>query len=523
MDEFGKILNKVIEQIKNDRLSESIPFENVGQLSFVEWLQNKCDFISVNSSDKIYIVKQSNELNDPNILISTKSKNGNLFSKPIVTDVGVLPFGLKVPNSSLQIKDIEELIGENFEVEVINVRKQLTSTMLFKEFVDYWNNKKNDFHDNLLNFDNDDDDCRLNILSLECSKTAMNQEINLPTFVERISWLRNGIVGKTIQDEFPSILSANVDKYCLISTQHSYTDFHIDFGGSSVWYHLLKGNKCFYIYPPTKFFIHSYKMWTKYCANNLFDLQLHNINYDLDDSEEKLLKKFLCWFPNFLKVAYQFWPNKNNSDEFWLRGRYIELKESSTLFLPSGWIHSVHTTQHSIVFGGNFLTSYHINHQMNIYKMERQISTPGKYIFPFFEECHWLTAIYLSDDLKKRLRLLTPNSDILHKFLKKKDSHQMELVIRPIIYEMNNVIPRKELLVQYNSLVIGLKQWSKMFTLGRTDKKSKSVCDGNIPPLKLFIGQSPSSTIERLERLMKKISVIQMHMINSEKKLVSCL
>ena len=31
-----------------------------------------------------------------------------------------------------------------------------------------------------------------------------------------------------------------VQKYCLMGVQDSYTDFHIDFGGSSVWYHVLK-------------------------------------------------------------------------------------------------------------------------------------------------------------------------------------------------------------------------------------------------------------------------------------------
>lgn len=30
-----------------------------------------------------------------------------------------------------------------------------------------------------------------------------------------------------------------VAKYCLISAKDSYTDFHIDFGGTSVWYHVL--------------------------------------------------------------------------------------------------------------------------------------------------------------------------------------------------------------------------------------------------------------------------------------------
>ena len=30
-----------------------------------------------------------------------------------------------------------------------------------------------------------------------------------------------------------------VQKYCLMGVKDSYTDFHVDFGGSSVWYHVL--------------------------------------------------------------------------------------------------------------------------------------------------------------------------------------------------------------------------------------------------------------------------------------------
>ena len=31
-----------------------------------------------------------------------------------------------------------------------------------------------------------------------------------------------------------------VQKYCLMGVKNSYTDFHVDFGGTSVWYHVLK-------------------------------------------------------------------------------------------------------------------------------------------------------------------------------------------------------------------------------------------------------------------------------------------
>jgi hypothetical protein len=31
--------------------------------------------------------------------------------------------------------------------------------------------------------------------------------------------------------------------YALMSPEGAYTDFHVDFGGSSVWYHIVTGRK----------------------------------------------------------------------------------------------------------------------------------------------------------------------------------------------------------------------------------------------------------------------------------------
>ncbi|XP_055220126.2 lysine-specific demethylase PHF2-like [Gorilla gorilla gorilla] len=38
-----------------------------------------------------------------------------------------------------------------------------------------------------------------------------------------------------------------VSKSCLICVKDSYTDFHVDCGGTSTWYHVLKGEKTFYL------------------------------------------------------------------------------------------------------------------------------------------------------------------------------------------------------------------------------------------------------------------------------------
>ncbi len=41
-------------------------------------------------------------------------------------------------------------------------------------------------------------------------------------------------------NHFENFERPEVAKYCLMSPQSSYTDFHIDFGGSSVWYSVVR-------------------------------------------------------------------------------------------------------------------------------------------------------------------------------------------------------------------------------------------------------------------------------------------
>ena len=41
-------------------------------------------------------------------------------------------------------------------------------------------------------------------------------------------------------NHFENFERPDVAKYCLMSPQSSYTDFHVDFGGSSVWYSVVR-------------------------------------------------------------------------------------------------------------------------------------------------------------------------------------------------------------------------------------------------------------------------------------------
>jgi F-box/leucine-rich repeat protein 10/11 len=46
-----------------------------------------------------------------------------------------------------------------------------------------------------------------------------------------------------------------------MSVKGCYTDFHVDFGGTSVWYHILKGEKVFWLIPPTPLNLELYEQW----------------------------------------------------------------------------------------------------------------------------------------------------------------------------------------------------------------------------------------------------------------------
>jgi hypothetical protein len=46
-----------------------------------------------------------------------------------------------------------------------------------------------------------------------------------------------------------------------MSVAKCYTDFHVDFGGTSVWYHILKGAKVFWLIEPTEANLDLYESW----------------------------------------------------------------------------------------------------------------------------------------------------------------------------------------------------------------------------------------------------------------------
>lgn len=137
-----------------------------------------------------------------------------------------------------------------------------------------------------------------------------------------------------------------------MSVKGCYTDFHIDFGGTSVWYHILRGGKVFWLIPPTEKNIQLYEQWT------------------LSGKQSKVF--FGDTVENCARVT---------------------LTSGNTFLIPTGWIHAVYTEEDSLVFGGNFLHSYGIEKQLRVAKVEETTKVPSKFRYPFYTMILWYVLV----------------------------------------------------------------------------------------------------------------------------------
>jgi F-box/leucine-rich repeat protein 10/11 len=132
------------------------------------------------------------------------------------------------------------------------------------------------------------------------------------------------------------------------STANSFIDFHVDFGGTSVWYHVLRGNKVFWLVPPTDSNLLKYEKWQQESA------------------------KKTEFFGSLAEGCCR-----------------LEVPAGATLFLPAGWVHAVFTPRDSVVFSGSFLHSFNIEHQLKVNFIEDSLNVAEKHRFPFFTEMLW--------------------------------------------------------------------------------------------------------------------------------------
>ncbi|KAM7535059.1 hypothetical protein Aperf_G00000102649 [Anoplocephala perfoliata] len=264
------------------------------------------------------------------------------FKKPIIVH-GKSGLRMKVPPSNFTLHDVARFTDPHIEVAVIDVEDQVDMMMSLGDFVRKFYAKPRGRI--------------LNVLSFEYSHTKLATYIRPPHVVKELSLVDNCWAEPADEDDEVGPAASEkpyVQKYCLMSMAGSYTDFHIDFGGSSVWYHILWGEKIFYVTPPSKPYLDAYWAWNGRPDNRR------------------------VFYPDVLDTPIPV--------------AALHLEAGDTVFLPAGWIHAVYTPADSLVFGGNFLTQFNIPLQLHVYHMEVAQGTEQRFLFPSFEKLHWYAA-----------------------------------------------------------------------------------------------------------------------------------
>lgn len=266
----------------------------------------------------------------------------SLDSSEEVVDCGQDQLDMVIP-ANLTVRAVTEIFGPNEPVEVIDVKSQQgeDKRWTLQKWADY-------YHEN-----NSSKPVR-NVISLEVSQSPLGRLLRRPKIVRDLD-LQDSVWPAELQatGDYPK-----VQFYCLMSVADCYTDFHVDFGGSSVFYHILKGKKTFFFIPP----------------------------------KDKHLKK------------YEEWCNSSTQDTTFLGDQTkecyrVDLSEGDTMLIPSGWIHAVWTPEDSLVIGGNFLTRLNYAMQIKVAKIEKDTKVPMKFRYPFFQKIMWYTALkYLAED-----------------------------------------------------------------------------------------------------------------------------
>ncbi len=151
------------------------------------------------------------------------------------------------------------------------------------------------------------------MISLEVSDTPLGKQILPPRIVRELDW-----VGKywPASKKGKGHSYPKVQLYCLMSVARSWTvsavavlgakslkplqDWHIDFAGSSVYYHIFRGAKVFYFIKPSPANLAAYERWS---------------GTEMQST---------TWLGDMADTVYK-----------------VELTQGNTMLIPTGWIHAV--------------------------------------------------------------------------------------------------------------------------------------------------------------------------------------
>mmetsp|Transcript_31775 Transcript_31775/g.46732 ORF Transcript_31775/g.46732 Transcript_31775/m.46732 type:complete len:787 (-) Transcript_31775:68-2428(-) len=337
----------------------------------------------------------------PIVVTDTPESLGMVVPKPKIDSIPTARYYHCPPQErrDVTVRDIAEIVGVGHAVTVMDVKHQeeldgwtlgdlmdyfededrLRAVENQKQWLDWWIEATKRYQQQQQGGVDQDEDVAflfpppptvskqqqqhrvLNQISLEFSHTPLVHQTRSPAFVRDLDWIDN---------IWPTHLKAigdypRVQYYCLTSTAGCYTDFHVDFGGTSVWYHILSGSKVFLLVPPSKGNLQVYEDWL--CSQNQSEV----------------------FYPDLPKV----------------KGVYrVVLNRGQTLVIPTGYIHAVYTPEDSVVIGGNFLHGLGVEGQLDVHCLETRTRVPAKFRFPHFVGMmHYAGADYLKRIMKNEV------------------------------------------------------------------------------------------------------------------------
>ncbi|KAG8125393.1 putative Lysine-specific demethylase 2A protein [Naja naja] len=267
--------------------------------------------------------------------------------------------GIKMPEPDFSVSDVRLYVGSRRMVDVMDVNTQRDIEMTMFQWARYYETPE------------EDREKLYNVISLEFSHTRLENLVQRPNTVDLIDWVDNmwpRHLKESQTESTNAILDMQypkVQKYCLMSVKGCYTDFHVDFGGTSVWYHIHRGGKIFWLIPPT---------------------------------------------PQNLEL-YENWLLSGKQGDIFLGDRVSDCQR---------WIHAVYTPMDTLVFGGNFLHSFNIPMQLRIYSIEDRTRVPIKFRYPFYYEMCWYV-------LERYVYCITNRSHLTKDFQKESLNMDMEL------------------------------------------------------------------------------------------------
>ncbi|TKY88850.1 hypothetical protein EX895_002091 [Sporisorium graminicola] len=249
--------------------------------------------------------------------------------------------GMVVPPPDMSIFDVANIIGHDTPVEVIDVASQSSSkaSWTIAEWAEYFDTPK------------EKKKKTLNVISLEVTGTPMQEYVEAPQLVRDLDWVTRDW---PLERRDPSCAENSwpkVQRYVLMGVEGAYSDWHIDFAGSSVYYHVIWGQKTFLFAPPTPRNLAAYKAW---CSSTRQDIDR------LGDHLHSLTR--------------------------------VDIRPGETMLIPSGWLHCVYTPKNTLVVGGNFLTDWNVATQWKLVEIEEATKVPKKFRFPHLKRLSWFVA-----------------------------------------------------------------------------------------------------------------------------------